>query len=198
MPETGDRIFCFERSLKELSGFYALSQSSIWDRDTLGPETDISQLLVGDVVTAYEDEQLNILKQIRQVYSDIIVIGMRQEIEYADTAEQDGWPVSQEFEGIATDSCLEFCNAQGLIDALRSCIKQAKVVFSNIESVLAELDCFEDEGMIDDGHVVLRLKVKSCQNDVLDEYDDWIDWKVANLSTSERGYFTLTFHRITS
>lgn len=197
MPETRDRTFCFEHSLDELREFYALSQSGIGVRDSLSLETDTWQVLVGDMVfAAYENEQLNILKQVRQVYSGIIGMGMRQEIEYVDTAEQDSWPVSQEFEGIATDSCLEFCNAQGLIDALRSCIKQAKAIFSDIETISAELDYFEDEDVVDDGHVVLRLQVKSSQATVLNEYDDWIDWKVDNLSANTRGYFTLTFHRV--
>ncbi len=174
MPETRDRNLCFEISLDEL------------------------QVLVGNVLIAtYGNEQSNDLKQVRQV-SEIIENGMCQEEHYADTAEQDDWPVLQEFEGISLGSYLEFCNANGLVDALRSCIKQAKVIFSDIETISAELDYFEDEDVVDDGHVVLRLQVKSSQATVLDEYDDWIDWKVDNLSANTRGYFTLTFHRVAS
>jgi hypothetical protein len=106
------------------------------------------------------------------------------------------WQVTSEFEGIADDACIEFCNSHRLIPDLRMCLDQVQEIFSNRRSVRANFGYFEDEGNEDSGHVVIRLEVQTSQDAVLEEYDRWIDWFIDNLSATNRTLFTLTVSRI--
>lgn len=114
----------------------------------------------------------------------------------SDTGTVANWPVGTEFKGLATDTCVEFCNSHGLLGVLRRCLEQAKIMFSNREHLSAELDYFQDEGMEDSTHVAIRVKVKSSQKVALDEYDAWVSWVIQNISPDDRNFFTLTIQRI--
>jgi len=106
------------------------------------------------------------------------------------------WPVSSEFEGYASDECVEFCNSHGLNSILRKCREQVENVFSDIVNHYAELSRFEDAEPDDIGHIVIRLEVKSDQATVLKQYDRWVKWIVKNLDPEDEKFFTLTFKRL--
>jgi hypothetical protein len=106
------------------------------------------------------------------------------------------WPVAKEFEGLATDACVEFCNSHGLLEILRKCLNQARVVFSNIAHLSAELDFFRDEEIEDSTHVVIRIEVNSDQRTVLSEYNSWVNWVIQNISPDDSNFFTLTVQRM--
>jgi hypothetical protein len=113
-----------------------------------------------------------------------------------DTRVEASWPVAKEFEGLATDVCVEFCNSRGLLGVLRRYLNQARVVFSNRAHLSAELDFFRDEEIEDSTHVVLRVEVNSDQEAALEEYDRWVRWVVANIPPSHSQFFTLTVRRV--
>lgn len=91
-----------------------------------------------------------------------------------------------EFEGIASEECITFCNSRGLISSLRSCLEAAKRFFSNRKRLTAELDYFQDEGTEDDGHVVIRLVLESSPETAFREYRSWVEWFVANIEPYHR------------
>jgi len=114
----------------------------------------------------------------------------------SDTGAVANWPVGIEFAGVATDACVEFCNSRGLLGVLRRYLNQAKVAFSNIIHLSAELDYFRDEGIEDSTHVVIRIEANSDQKTSLSEYDAWVDWVIQNISPDDCNFFTLTVQRI--
>lgn len=114
----------------------------------------------------------------------------------SDTGIAVNWPVGIEFESVATDACVEFCNSRGLLGVLRRYLNQARVAFSNIIQLSAELDYFRDEGIEDSTHIVIRIEVNSDQKTALSEYDSWVNWVIQNISPDDSNFFTLTVQRI--
>jgi len=105
-------------------------------------------------------------------------------------------PGTSEFEGIANDACVEFCNSHGLIPVLKKSLKQIKKIFSDRKSLYAELDYFEDDFSTEDGHVVIRLEVAYDAQTSSAKYDDWINWAIDNIKPNDIGLFTLTIRRL--
>lgn len=99
------------------------------------------------------------------------------------------------FKTVSTE-CLEFCDSQGLNLTLAGCLRRAKDIFTNIEKLSAELDCFRDDESESSKHVVLRLDVSSDQQTALQDYDRMVCWMAENLAASESACFTLTVRRM--
>lgn len=106
------------------------------------------------------------------------------------------WQVTSEFESIADDACIEFCNSHGLIPVLRKCLNQACEIFSNRRSIKAELSHFEDDFSEEDGHVVIRLEVASDAETTSREYNAWVNWVVDSIKHKNIGLLTLTIRRV--
>jgi hypothetical protein len=106
------------------------------------------------------------------------------------------WPVVHEFDGLASGECVNYCNSQGIIDDLRILLSKAKIAFSCLETVFADLSHFQDEGGDELGHVVLRITVRSDQENTLREYDDWIEWEINSIRTENSLYFTTMIHQL--
>lgn len=102
------------------------------------------------------------------------------------------WPVTLEFEGIANDACIEFCNTHGLISDLRKCLNQAETIFLNRQSLSAEYDRFDKDEYEEDGHVVIRIQVNSDQETAFKEYDAFTDWMLDNISDDNLDSFVVT------
>jgi hypothetical protein len=96
----------------------------------------------------------------------------------------------------ATAECRDFCQVHGLVGTLRTYLKRTREIFSNVESLSAELDYFQDEGDDDEGHIVLRLRIRSDQRTALHEYNAWVNWDVENIDPDESMYFALSFNRV--
>jgi hypothetical protein len=185
-----------EKPLKELRSAHDAIKAGIGLVSTA--ELNLGQLYgpAGTFAVSYSPDQMIRLCKINEDNA-IMLNG----VVYLTTLKNDtgavaNWPVGTEFEGIATDACVEFCNSHGLPGVLRRCLNQAKVTFSNIIHLSAELDYFQDEGIEDSIHVVIRVKVKSNQKAALDEYDVWVNWVIQNISPDDSNFFTLAVQRI--
>jgi hypothetical protein len=108
----------------------------------------------------------------------------------------DKWLVTFEFEGIADDACIEFCNTHGLISDLRKCINEAKYMFSNMQRLVTEYDCYPIDEYEEEGHIVIRVEVDSDQNTAFREYDKFIGWMLNEIADDNLGFFVLTVNRI--
>ncbi len=142
-------------------------------------------------------DESELAKSLRSMYYTIVHTGMSpiRGTEEEDTTIVEDWPVAREFEGIASEECITFCNSRGLISSLRSCLEAAKRFFSNRKRLTAELDYFQDEGTEDEGHVVIRLVLESSPETAFREYRSWVEWFVASIEPDHRNLFTLTFTR---
>ena len=107
------------------------------------------------------------------------------------------WPVAKDIEE-ATDACWQFCNSQGLTLILKKCLNAANTIFTNITSIVADVDCFYDDYDVTEAseHISIQVKVNSCQNTVLNEDDTWVDWFIENIGPQHRPLFILTVHRM--
>lgn len=111
---------------------------------------------------------------------------------YSSTNFLDEWPDSKEFQSVVNEACLDFCNTKGLINTLRLCLDKIKSHFSNLTEYHVELDHFEDDETQDDGHIVFRISVKSDQETLMFEYNQWIDWIIDNIDDDKQPIITLT------
>jgi len=91
--------------------------------------------------------------------------------------------------------CVEFCNSHGLIPDLEKCMSEAKILFSNIQSLSAEYDCFDQDEYEEDGHVVIRIEVGSDQETAFKEYDTFTNWMLDNINDDNLDSFVVTVHR---
>ena len=106
------------------------------------------------------------------------------------------WQVTSEFEGIADNACIEFCNTRGLVPELRKCLNEAEVIFSNMQTLAVEYDCFPADEYEEEGHLVIRVEVDSDQDTAFREYDLFVDWMLENIADDKLNFFVLTVNRI--
>jgi len=189
-----------EKSLGELEAAPDISKVGMMTESTADIHFEQSQEESQDTFTNFDlddHEKLRLLnksfKEKSEITSAIIRILMSQR---EDTVDVEPWPVVPKFPEPVSDVCIEFCDSHGLNPVLRTCLEQARQTFSNIRNLYAELDYFRDNEPEDVGHIVIRVEVKSDQETVLNQYDSWVDWIVANLSVSDSSFFTLTIRRI--
>lgn len=142
-------------------------------------------------------EDIWIAQSLRSTYSKILLTNMvaLYATQEQDTNIESDWPVAKEFDGVATDDCITFCNSRGLIPCLRSCLEAIEGFFSNRKKLTAELDYFQEDNTEDEGHVVFRLVLDSSQETAFKEYSLWVEWFVTNVRPDDRTLFTLTFTR---
>ena len=115
---------------------------------------------------------------------------MRDALEAYSESEKD-WRVTSEFEGIANDACIEFCNTHSLISDLRKCLNKAEIMFPNRQSLSAEYDRFNQDEYEEDGHVVIRIEVSSGQEAAFKEYDVFTDWMLDNITDDNLDSFVV-------
>jgi len=113
-----------------------------------------------------------------------------------ETTVQEDWPIADEFEDVASNACIDFCNSRGLINDLRNCLQQIDIVFSNVQNVSAEYDCFDADEYEEEGHIVLRVEVSSDQETAFREYDVLTNWMLENIKDENLDFFILTVSRI--
>jgi len=100
-------------------------------------------------------------------------------------------------EKYASDSCIDFCNSLGIINLLRTVFQQIRQTFSNVQHLCADVDYFDDDEGEEDiqRYIAISLEVTSSQETVFEEYDQWTNWLIEELSPEEITYFSLTFRR---
>ena len=133
-------------------------------------------------------------RQVRYQFSK--VINDLTTVEAKGTTIAEEWPVALEFKGWASDDCIEFCNSHGLIDDLRKCKRALKEIFSNIKKTTAGLDYYQEDGVNDDGYVVLRVEIESDRETYRNEYKSWVNWTVEHLSDESRMLITVSVDRL--
>lgn len=109
---------------------------------------------------------------------------------------QESWPIAPKFPEPVTDICTEFCDSHSLNPVVRRSLTKARELFSNIKNLYAELGYFRDDESEDSGHVVIRVEVDSDQGTALNEYDNWTNWMVENISPRDSNHITITVKRI--
>ena len=196
MANTLDKQFRYETEISNLTGIQGFTYCLV-----LYPNTVDARELESQMTTTRLGMDLQRASTpagaLRTTHCVVVCAGMspRKTTQEEDTTHLDEWPVAVEFEGIATDECISFCNSNGSISCLRSCFEAAKRLFSNIKELRAELDCFQDEGTRDEGHVVIRLVLGSSQETAFREYRSWVEWFVTHCEPHQRELFTLSFTR---
>jgi len=129
----------------------------------------------------------------------LISVGVfpKKEVKRQNNSDLNGsWPTTKEFQGRASDGCIEFCNSLGLIDDLRNCLNQLEHTFSNIKYLFAELDYFQDEDTEDQDHIAFNVEVQSSRDTSKAEHNKWIDWFVENITDDKRQFFVLDLVRV--
>jgi hypothetical protein len=106
------------------------------------------------------------------------------------------WPIALEFIDWASEDCVEFCNSHGLINYLRRCRKALNSTFSNIHKMIAELNYYQEIDTIDEGHIVIRLEIKSDRETYKKEYKSWVSWMVQNLRDESRMFISVSIDRL--
>jgi len=140
------------------------------------------------------NEYLSIASQVRDQLSKVVNGLTTLEVDETTIAEE--WPIALEFNGWASDDCVEFCNSHGLIDDLRKCRRALNDIFSNINKSIAELDYYQEIGVDDEGHVVIRLEIESDRKTYKKEYRSWVSWMVDNLSDENRMFMSVSIDRL--
>lgn len=182
-----------EKSLKDL----AEAQNEIKVRVFLGGSTfDKKSIEENSIHTISSFENLEqIMRELEEnsfVMRSIVYVG---KIGIGEER-TDEWPVTAEFYGIADDSCIEFCNAHGLISDLRKLINKAKEAFSKRQKISAEYDRFPADEFEEEGHVVLKIDVSSDQDTAFREYDEFTDWIYDNVNDDNQDFFILSVNRL--
>lgn len=101
-----------------------------------------------------------------------------------------------QFEDIADDACIEFCDAHGLISDLRKCINQAKDIFSNRQNLMAKYGRYPIDEYEEEGHIIIRVEVDSDQDTAFREYDKFVGWMLDTIADENLDFFVLTVNRI--
>lgn len=135
-----------------------------------------------------------VVSQVRDQFSKVVEGLITSEDSGTTVVEE--WPVALEFNGWATENCVEFCNSYGLVNDLRKCKKALGDIFSNIIKSTAEIDYYQEIGVNDKGHVVIRLEIKSDRKTYRKEYNTWVSWMVNNLSDVGISLITISIDRL--
>lgn len=111
------------------------------------------------------------------------------------TMETEDQVVLEEEDEIPHD-CRQFCETHEILAALRACMAKARDIFSNCVSVTAEYDRFPPDEYEEEGHVVVRVEVKSSQDQAFQDYGEYVDWMSENLPDDKADLLIITFSRI--
>ncbi len=179
-----------KHSLDELQNAYNISKAGMWAPDS----TDFSMEQLKDTISvSFVREGIQqVIVLIYKEYSDTkkeIVRSLTKE--QIDTSICEEPSVTWKVEEIAK----EFSKAHGLIPDLIRCLNQAENTFSNIQSLVAEYDCFHADDYEEEGHIVIRIEVASDQETAFDQYDALNDWMLENISDDNLDFFVLTIRR---
>jgi hypothetical protein len=194
MTNTVDSVFRVSDSLVAYKDYIDLKQASVWFGGTTYPV--FQQFIQNTLATVFVSVDPVKTRYLYNAYEELSKTKRDIVSSLTIPSNDPSWLTTKEFTGIATDSCVEFCNSHGIVSTLRKCLYQIKSGFSNIIRIKAELDWSEDYENENDAHVVIRLEVKSNREQLVREYDQWVDWVVANLSPDQSIFFTITTKRI--
>jgi len=177
-------------SLEELQNAYDTNKAGMWAPHA----TDLNVEQLKDALSVFfvREGIPQVILLAYKEYSDTkkkIVRSLTRE--QIDTSIQEEPPVTWEVEEIAK----EFCKVHGLIPDLIRCLNQAETIFSHIQSLVAEYDCFHADDYEEEGHIVIRIEVASDQETAFDQYDTLNDWMLENISDDNLDFFVLTVRR---
>lgn len=149
-----------------------------------------------DIDDSYKHELLSRICEDEDEDKIVIkIIGILLHQKWQETTQQP-WPTDPKFPEPVTDACIEFCDSHNLNTVMTKCLTKAREIFSNIEKLYSELSYFRDDEFEDSSHAVIRVEVDSNQKTVINEYDEWADWMVENISPQNSKYITITVKRI--
>jgi hypothetical protein len=177
-----------QKSLRELGNTYQFNElefltentndSNIrWSSETICYGLDLNQNILL-AKKEYSDRKKEIVVWFFNTYPESTTIGEDQLITW-------------EIEDIAK----EFARNYGLIPDLLECLNEASNHFSNIESLVAEYDCFHVEDYKEEGHIVIRLTVGSSQETAFNEYDTFNEWILENINDDSLEHFVVSIRR---
>lgn len=107
------------------------------------------------------------------------------------TTVEEARPVTWEIEDIAK----EFLRNRELVPELVMCLEKAQDSFSNLESLIAEYDCFHSEDCEEEGHIVIRVTVSSSQDTAFEDYDTFNEWMLENIADDSLECFVVAVRR---
>jgi hypothetical protein len=178
-------------TLDGLENALTLSKIGIWAEDTTEPSSGRRE---NTFCSSFEwDDLKQMLLLAYKGYYDTKreIVWFLTTLQEATTVEKNR-PLTWEIEEIAK----EFCKTHGLIPELVKCLNQVESIFSNIQSLVAEYDCFHVEDYEEEGHIVIRVDVRSDQDTAFREYDALNQWMIENISDGSLECFVLTVSRI--
>lgn len=179
-----------EHSLAELENAHNISKTEFWAEDA----TDLSLEQIKNTLC---------YSFVREDVKQLMFLAYKK---YADTKKEIVWSItrSRVDTGIEEDRLVtweveeiakEFCKNHGLIPDLIKCLNQAEAIFTDIQSLVAEYDCFHVDDYEEEGHIVIRVEVSSDQQTALGEYDALNNWMLENMSDDNLEYFVVTVRR---
>jgi hypothetical protein len=167
-----------------------LRKVGIWVENTTDPGFGQLQstFSFGFVVEGMEQMVLLAYKENNDARREIVLLTTPQQ----DTTIKEERLVVWQLEEIAK----EFCKSRRLIADLIKCGDQAQVIFSNIQSLVAEYDCFHSEDYEEEGHIVIRVTVSSDQDTAFKEYETYNKWMMENITDEGLEHFVVVVRRI--
>jgi len=174
IPDTQTKAECFSKNMA--CYMYAFSE-----QDSL--ETMGFHAITDDTI------KINLLKNLAVFFNETFYRS-RESVEETTLTKED------EFNGMVSDACYDFCNSHGLFGLLRQIIKQVNISFSNVTNLYADYDSFNDDENDNLGHIVLRFIVKNEQKTYLEEYDQWFDWIANNIPPDRMQFITISPKRV--
>jgi hypothetical protein len=180
-----------KNSLDALENAHNITRIGAWLEDTTHREFGEYVIITSDL---YNWAGAKYLYKNAKVYCDIAAEVIKSHL-IQDKGTEEDWPVTSEFEGMADDACVGFCNSHGLLPDLRKCLSEANNIFLDLQNLTAEYDCFPADEYEEDGHIVIEVEVSSDQDTAFREYDAYTDWLIDNISDDNLKYFVVTVRR---
>ena len=179
-----------KNSLGELENAHKISTVGMWAEDA--SELNLEELkdTLSPLFVREDFKELILLAYKEYSHTKKEIVWSLTRAQTKTTVEEDR-PVTWEVEDIAK----EFCKTYGLIPDLIGCLNQAEIVFSNIQSLVAEYDCFHADDYEEEGHIVIRVEISSDQETAFREYDAFNDWMLENISDDNLEYFVVAVRR---
>jgi hypothetical protein len=177
--------------LNELENAYNINRERMWAEVATDAKSDQIESTFYSITLADELQDLVVLAY-KQYHDQKREIVRSLTTPTNDTTSEEERLVTWKVEDIAA----EFCRTKGLIPDLIACLNQAEIGFSEIESIVAEYDCFHSDDYEEEGHIVIRIDVNSNQDTAFKEYEDYNGWMLENTGDKGLEYFIVTVRRL--
>jgi hypothetical protein len=104
-------------------------------------------------------------------------------------------PKEESFTWEIEEIAKKFSENYSLFDDLVNCLNQAQIIFSDLQSLVAQYDCFNADDYEEDGYIVIRIEVGSDRETAFAQEDALNKWMLENIDDDKINYFVLVVSR---